>query len=213
MSLNEELSRFDLEWEIKVKKDKALDKWNKIEKRRNKLSQQMTDYSIPYSERSKAESDYTKVLTQLNKASEELTKIEPEEKLGKYERDEIEKFNRILSQESGEKELPSENEADNAFFTRPNRILDRLKEETNLEYKGADLVRDYPYDECGRKLDLKEFNYHFSHKKLPIDCDVNVITIGSGILGVPCLKKNTNKVNAVLTCKKRENPTKTNPRG
>ncbi len=200
---------FDLEAEhqLLVQESKAEKKWDKAYKHASNLNKKMNDMSLPYAERDQAEREYSDALDKQNKATSELDKARQDIQILKKEREDILRLMRLLKNEDGEQQFESSIQADNAFWKRPQDIVEKIKSELPFEEVDFKLLRDYPYDECGRKMDLKEYVHTFKHKQLPLECEVNIVTIGNESVGEPCLKTpNSNKINTVVHCKKRVIP-------
>lgn len=106
------------------------------------------------------------------------------------------KVAKIIQEEGSIKSYPTESDADNAFWQRPERLKQRVIKETGLEFDGGILLRDYPYDkESGKPLDMKEYEYRFIEREHNFPCKLTVTTYGSGYLG-----GRKSEINALFWC-------------
>lgn len=98
-----------------------------------------------------------------------------------------EKVFRIVKENVGFKTYPTNNEADNAFWQRPQGFFTELRANDDLDVI-VDLTRDYPPDPTPtgdpKRRDLKQWDVEIRKKDNPIvRCNLRVITYGQGEVG------------------------------
>ncbi|MFA5730949.1 MAG: hypothetical protein WC934_02970 [Acidithiobacillus sp.] len=164
-------------------------KLKNLEKLTYKASNKM--HKERYTNRDEAIKEYNLINTERSKIEQKLNRL-----------NEIEtEINHIVTKKYTKTHyLPTEQDANNQFWKYPTELRDEIEQKTSLNNENMILLRDYPYDEAGNKLDLKEWEEVFTNKHNDILCKVRISTIGTDSKIFTSEKQFGNKLNTIYAC-------------